>query len=162
MTIDKNELKTRLWAEWANGLKLLGESLGSDRIKIINSACTMALGNENFIQRAVMCVQRKTWIGKFKDYKSRIAAYETSIVELVDEVNKLIGDEKGPWYKLGASGASPKIAYASALGDIIIDGDDRFDNADWGDHAIAAYEKLFDYVSKMIDVLSKAQDALDK
>ena len=47
-------------------------------------------------------------------------------------------------------------------GEIIIDGDDSFDNADWGDHAIEAYEKLSDYVNHMMDVLSQAQDKLEQ
>lgn len=162
MAIDKNELKTRLWAEWLNGIKNVELSLGNDQIQIINSACTTVIGNENFIQRAVMFVQRKTWISKFKDYKARIGAYETSIVELIGEVNKAIGEQKEPWYKMGGAVNPEKIEYRSTLGDIIIDGDDSFANADWGDHAIDAYEKLHNYVLNLLDVLDKAQKKLEK
>ena len=147
MAIDKKEMQTRLWAEWTNGLKILADSLMKDQIDIINSACTMVLGNENFIQRAVMYVQRKMYIGKFSDYKTRIGAYETTIMELLDEANALFPE---------------KIEYKSTLSDIIIDGDTDFSNEAWGDHAIEAYEKLGNYVNAIMDVLDKAQKELEK
>ena len=145
MAVDKKEMQTRLWAEWTNGLKILADSVMKDQIDIINSACTTVLGNENFIQKAVMYVQRKTYIGKFSDYKTRIGAYETTIMELLDEANALLAE---------------KIEYKSTLSDIIIDGDTDLSNEAWGDHAIAAYEKLGNYVNAIMDVLDKAQKEL--
>ena len=164
MAIDKKELSTRLWTEWTNGLKILANSLAKDQVEIINSACTTVLGNENFIQKAVMYVQRKTYIGKFKDYKSRISAYEKSIIELIGEVNRAAPVETSEWPSCRLVVKRPlwKIGYRSTLGEIIIDGDDSFENADWGDHAIDVYEKLSAYVSHMMDVLSQAQDKLEQ
>ena len=92
-------------------------------------------------------VQRKIWIGKFSDYKTRIGAYETTIMELLDEANALLAE---------------KIEYKSTLSDIIIDGDTDFSNEAWGDHAIEAYEKLGNYVNAIMDVLDKAQKELEK
>lgn len=160
MAIDKKEMQTRLWAEWTNGLKILADSLMKDQIEIINSACTTVLGNENFIQRAVMYVQRKMYIGKFSDYKTRIGAYETTIMELLGQVNKVCGGGEGHWYELGSK--PRKIEYKSTLSDIIIDGDTDFSNEAWGDHAIEAYEKLGNYVNAIMDVLDKAQKELEK
>ena len=148
MAIDRNELKSRLWTEWTNGLKITANSLGTDQIEIINSACTCPLlGDENFVQKAVIYVQRKVWIGKFSDYKTRIGAYETTIMELLREANSLL---------------SEKIEYTSTLSDIIIDGDTDLSNEAWGDHAIDAYEKLGNYVNAIMDVLDKAQKELEK
>ena len=164
MAIDKKELKTRLWKEWVDGIKNLAYTLGNDYVQITDSACTTVLGNENFIQKAVMYVQRKTYIGKFKDYKVRIAAYEASILELIDEVNRIVaGGKEGESFISRCMHEGPtRIEYQSTLGDIIIDGDDSFENADWGDHAIAAYEKLNEYVLKLLDVLDRAQKELEK
>ena len=96
---------------------------------------------------AAIYVQRKVWIGKFSDYKTRIGAYETTIMELLREANSLLAD---------------KIEYKSTLSDIIIDGDTDLSNEVWGDHAIAAYEKLGNYVNAIMDVLDKAQKELEK
>lgn len=147
MAIDKKELQSRLWTEWTNGLKITANSLGTDQIEIINSACTCPLlGDENFVQKAVIYVQRKIWIGKFSDYKTRIGAYETTIMELLREANALLAE---------------KIEYKSTLSDIIIDGDTDLSNEVWGDHAIEAYEKLGNYVNAIMDVLDKAQKELE-
>ena len=54
MNIDAKELNSRLWTEWKNGMKIIAESLLKDSVDISGSGCTIALGNENFIQRAVM------------------------------------------------------------------------------------------------------------
>ena len=147
MAIDKKELSTRLWAEWTNGLKITANSLAKDQIDIINSTCTCVIGDENFVQKAAIYVQRKVWIGKFSDYKTRIGAYETTIMELLKEANALLAD---------------KIEYKSALSDIIIDGDTDLSNESWGDHAIEAYEKLGNYVNVIMDVLDRAQKELEK
>jgi len=164
MEIDKNEMKSRLWVEWTHGLKILGESLVKDQLAIINSACTTVIGNENFIQKAVMYVQRKTYIGKFKDYKARVSAYEKSILELVEQVNRSAPVETSEWSlcRLKLKRSAWRIDYKSTLDSIIIDGDDSFENEAWGDHAIAAYEQLVDYVNNIMDVLSRAQDQLEK
>ena len=162
MSIDAKELNSRLWAEWKNGMKIMMESLMKDSVDISGSLCTCVLGSENFIQRAVMYIQRKSYIGKFKDYKTRISAYEKSVMELVAEVNKmLVCQGAQPWYKLGTP-APAKIEYHSTLDQIIIDGDDRFENEQWGDHAIAAFEKLSDYLGNIMDVLDKAQKEIGK
>ena len=162
MAIDVKDMNSRLWAEWKNGMKIMMESLMKDSVDISGSLCTCVLGSENFIQRAVMYIQRKSYIGKFKDYKTRISAYEKSVMELVAEVNKmLVSQESQPWYKLGTP-APAKIEYRSTLDQIIIDGDDRFENEQWGDHAIAAFEKLSDYLGNIMDVLDKAQKEIGK
>ena len=147
MTIDPKELNTRLWTEWKNGMKIMAESLLKDSGDLCFSGCTIYLGNENFIQRAVMYLQRKSYIGKFKDYKTRISAYETTVMELIDQVNKMLPE---------------KIAYRSTLADIIIDGDDRFENGEWGDHAMDAFEKLGDYLNNIMNVLETAQKEIGK
>ena len=178
MDVNKEEIKSRLWTEWVHGLKLMGGSLQKDSIDIINSGCTTIIGNENFIQKAVMCLQHKTWIGKFKDYKMRIEAYESLIIELVADVNKLLVARKKPWYlfgglkspecgnrkwfDLGMQKKSNEIEYRSTLADIIIDGDDSFENEAWGDHAIDAFAKLCEYNNNIMDTLSMAQEALEK
>ena len=162
MAIDVKDMKSRLWAEWKNGMKIMMESLLKDYADIGQSACTVVLGNENFIQRAVMYLQRKSYIGKFKDYKTRISAYEKSVMELVSEVNKMLASQESqPWYKLGTP-APVKIEYRSTLDQIIIDGDDRFENEQWGDHAIVAFEKLSDYLGNIMEVLDKAQKEIGK
>ena len=147
MALDKKELASRLWAEWTNGLKILGDSLAKDQIEIINSTCTCVIGNENFVQKAAIYVQRKMYIGKFGDYKTRIGAYEDTILKLLKEVNEQIEE---------------KIEYKSTLRDIIIDGETDLSNEAWGDHAIEAYEKLGNYVNNVMDVLDKAQKELEK
>lgn len=147
MALDKKELATRLWTEWTNGLKILGDSLAKDQIEIINSTCTCVIGNENFVQKAAIYVQRKMYIGKFADYKTRIGAYEDTILKLLKEVNEQIEE---------------KIEYKSTLRDIIIDGETDLSNEAWGDHAIEAYEKLGNYVNNVMDVLDKAQKELEK
>ena len=147
MALDKKELASRLWTEWTNGLKILGDSLAKDQIEIINSTCTCVIGNENFVQKAAIYVQRKMYIGKFGDYKTRIGAYEDTIQKLLKEVNEQIGE---------------KIEYKSTLRDIIIDGETDLSNEAWGDHAIEAYEKLGNYVNNVMDVLDKAQKELEK
>jgi len=163
MEIDKNEMKSRLWAEWTNGLKIMMGSLLRDQVSIVSSACVTVLGNENFIQRAVMYVQRKTYIGKFKDYKLRIAGYEKSILELVEQVNRSAPTETQEMSICRLKIIRPKwkIDYKSTLDEIIIDGDDRLENEAWGDHAIAAYEKLVDYLNNIMDVLTDAQKKLE-
>lgn len=147
MALDKKELATRLWTEWTNGLKILGDSLAKDQIEIINSTCTCVIGNENFVQKAAIYVQRKMYIGMFGDYKTRIGAYEDTILKLLKEVNEQIEE---------------KIEYKSTLRDIIIDGETDLSNEAWGDHAIEAYEKLGNYVNNVMDVLDKAQKELEK
>ena len=162
MSIDAKELNSRLWAEWKNGMKIMMESLMKDSADLPSSLCTCVLGNENFVQRAVIYIQRKSYIGKFKDYKTRIYAYETTVMELIEQVNKTLSSASAkPWYKLGASEPT-KIEYKSTLADIIIDGDDRLENADWGDHAIAAFEKLGDYLNNIMNVLEAAQKEIGK
>ena len=162
MSINAKELNSRLWTEWKNGMKIMAESLLKDSVDISGSGCTIVLGNENFIQRAVMYLQRKSYIGKFKDYKTRISAYEKSVMELVDEVNKMLANlELQPGDSPSAS-TSAKIEYRSTLDQIIIDGDDRFENEFWGDHAIAAFEKLSDYLGNIMEVLDKAQKEIGK
>jgi len=161
-SIDAKELNSRLWAEWKNGMKIMAESLMKDSVDLPASLCTCVLGNENFVQRAVMYLQRKSYIGKFKDYKTRISAYETTVMELIEQVNKMLANASAkPWYQIGASEPT-KIEYKSTLADIIIDGDDRLENADWGDHAIAAFEKLGDYLNNIMNVLEAAQKEIGK
>ena len=162
MAIDVKDMKSRLWAEWVNGMKIMMESLLKDYGDIGRSACTVVLGNENFIQRAVMYIQRKSYIGKFKDYKTRISAYEKSVMELVAEVNKMLASSEPQPGDKPSSPATAKIEYRCTLDQIIIDGDDRFENEFWGDHAIAAFEKLSDYLGNIMDVLDKAQKEIGK
>ena len=145
--INAKELNSRLWAEWKNGMKIMMESLTKDSADLPSSFCTCVLGNENFVQRAVIYIQRKSYIGKFKDYKTRISAYETTVMELIDQVNKMLPG---------------KIAYSSTLADIIIDGDERLENTEWGDHAMEAFGKLSDYLGNIMDVLDKAQKEIGK
>ena len=160
MALDKNELKSRLWTEWTNGLKITANSLAKDQIEIINSLCTCVTGDENFVQKAVIYVQRKVWIGKFSDYKTRIGAYEKTILELLDEVRKITAGHvrRGVLFDLPAD----NLDYKSTLDDIIIDGDTDLSNESWGDHAIAAYEKLGNYVNGIMDILDRAQKALEE
>ena len=162
MAIDKKDMNSRLWAEWVNGMKIMMESLLKDYGDIGQSACPVVLGNENFIQRAVIYLQRKSYIGKFKDYKTRISAYEKSVMELVAEVNKMLANPESQPGDKPSSPAPAKIEYRSTLDQIIIDGDDRFENEFWGDHAIAAFEKLSDYLGNIMDVLDKAQKEIGK
>lgn len=61
-----------------------------------------------------------------------------------------------PWYKLGVPELA-KIEYKSTLADIIIDGDDWLDNEHWGGHAIAAFEKLGDYLNNIMNVPKMVQ-----
>lgn len=68
-------------------------------------------------------------------------------MELIDQVNKMLPE---------------KIAYRSTLADIIIDGDDRFENAEWGDHAMDAFDKLGDYLNNIMNILEKAQKEMEK
>lgn len=160
--IDAKELNSRLWTEWKNGMKIMMESLMKDSADLPSSLCTCVLGNENFVQRVVVYIQRKSYIGKFKDYKSRISAYEKSVMELVDEVNKMIANpESQPWYKFGTP-APAKIEYRSTLDEIIIDGDDRQENTEWGDHAMEAFGKLSDYLANIMNILETAQKEIKK
>ena len=161
MSINAKELNSRLWTEWKNGMKIMAESLLKDSVDLSGSGCTIVLGNENFIQRAVMYLQRKSYIGKFKDYKSRISAYETTVMELIEQVNKMLAGTAPRDGEIGASEPT-KIEYKSTLADIIIDGDDRLENEDWGDHAIAAFEKLGDYLNNIMNVLELAQKEIGK
>lgn len=159
MAIDKKELQSRLWTEWTNGLKITADSLAKDQIDIINSVCTCVIGDENFVQKAVIYVQRKMYIGKFSDYKTRIGAYEKTILELLDEVRKVIGSNKrhGIIFDMPVD----NISYKSTLNDIIIDGDTDLSNEYWGAHAIDAYGKLGNYVNTIMDILDRAQKALE-
>ena len=159
--IDAKELNSRLWVEWKSGMKILMESLLRDSAGLPASLCTCVLGNENFVQRAFIYIQRKSYIGKFKDYKTRISAYETTVMELIEQVNRMLA---GAAPREGESVASwaAKIEYKSTLADIIIDGDDRLENEDWGDHAIAAFEKLGDYLNNIMNVLELAQKEIGK
>ena len=162
MSIDAKELNSRLWTEWKNGMKIMAESLMKDSVDLTASLCTAVIGNENFVQRAVIYIQRKSYIGKFKDYKTRISAYETTVMELTEQVNKMLaGASAKPWYQIGAS-ETAKIEYKSTLADIIIDGDERLENADWGNHAIAAFEKLGDYLNNIMNILEAAQKEIGK
>ena len=161
MNIDAKELNSRLWTEWKNGMKIMAESLMKDSVDLTASLCTAVIGNENFIQRAVMYLQRKSYIGKFKDYKTRISAYEITVLELIEQVNKMLASAAPREGEIGASEPA-KIEYKSTLADIIIDGDDRLENEDWGDHAIAAFEKLSDYLGNIMEVLDKAQKEIGK
>lgn len=147
--IDKTELRSRLWSERVSGLKTLGNSLVKEHFDLMTSACALVLGDENFIQRAVIFVQRKFYISKFKDYHSQVGAYEQSVVALLEDVNLVLLDER-------------KIRYTSTIDSIEIDEDDRFENATWGDNAISAYTKLVDYVNHIMDVLDKAEKELEK
>lgn len=161
MSIDAKELNSRLWAEWKNGMKIMAESLLKDSVDISGSGCTIVLGNENFIQRAVMYLQRKSYIGKFKDYKTCISAYEKTVMELIEQVNKMLAGTAPRDGEIGASEPA-MIEYKSTLADIIIDGDDRLENTEWGDHAIAAFEKLGDYLNNIMNVLEAAQKEIGK
>lgn len=147
--IDKTELRSRLWSERVSGLKTLGNSLVKEHFDLMTSACALVLGDENFIQRAVIFVQRKFYISKFKDYHSQVGAYEQSVVALLEDVNLVLSDES-------------KIRYVSTIGNIEIDEDDSYENSSWGDNAISAYTKLVDYVNHIMDVLDKAQNELAK
>ena len=161
MSIDTKELNSRLWAEWKNGMKILMESLLRDSAGLPASLCTCVLGNENFVQRAVIYIQRKSYIGKFKDYKTRISAYEITVLELIEQVNKMLAGAASREGEIGTTGPA-KIEYKSILADIIIDGDDRLENTDWGDHAIAAFEKLGDYLNNIMNILEAAQKEIGK
>ena len=162
MSIDAKELNSHLWAEWRNGMKIMMESLMKDSADLPTSLCTCVLGNENFVQRAVIYIQRKSYIGKFKDYKTRISAYETMVMELIEQVNKMLSSASAkPWYKIGTP-TPARIEYRSTLDHIMIDGDDRFENEHWGDHAIAAFEKLGDYLNNIMNILEAAQKEIDK
>ena len=160
MAIGKKELQSRLWTEWTNGLKILGDSLAKDQIDIINSICTTVIGDENFVQKAVIYVQRKVWIGKFGDYKTRIGAYEKTILELLNEVSKVTGGSRR--YGIIFDLADDNLDYKSTLNDIIIDADTDLTNEFWGDHAIVAYEKLGNYVNSIMDILDRAQKVLER
>lgn len=146
MSNEKKALASRLWNEWTNGLKILSDSLVKDQIEIVQSTCTCVIGNENFLQRAVIYMLRRKYISKFDEYKSRIAAYERTIQSLMNEVNELV--EK-------------RIDFRSTLREISIDTETELANESWGDNAIAAYEKLGNYVNNVMDILDKAQKELE-
>ena len=95
MSIDAKELNSRLWGEWKNGMKIMMESLMKDSADLPSSLCTCVLGNENFVQRAVIYIQRKSYIGKFKDYKSRISAYETTAMRSPDTASPAKDRQRG-------------------------------------------------------------------
>ena len=83
-------------------------------------------------------------------------------MELIEQVNKTLASASAKsWYQIGASEPT-NIEYKSTLADIIIDGDDRLENTDWGDHAIAAFEKLGDYLNNIMNVLESAQKGIGK
>lgn len=147
--IDKTELRSRLWSEWVSGLKTLGNSLVKEHFDLMTSACALVLGDENFIQRAVIFVQRKFYISKFKDYRSQVGAYEQSVVALLEDVNSVLPDES-------------KVRYVSTIGNIEIDEDDSYENSSWGDNAISAYTKLVNYVNHIMDALDKAEKELNE
>lgn len=147
--IDKTELRSRLWSERVSGLKTLGNSLVKEHFDLMTSACALVLGDENFFQRAIIFVQRKFYIKKFKDYRFQVGAYEQSVMTLLDDVNAVLPDES-------------KVRYVSTIGNIEIDEDDSYENSSWGDNAISAYIKLVDYVNHIMDVLDKAQNELAK
>ena len=145
--MDKKEMAQRLWAEWTKGLKLLGDNLAKDQLGIINAACTIVTGSENFIEKTAMFVQRKYYINKFKEYKAAVASYEESAIAVIREANKLLDE---------------KVKYVSSINDIFMDADDSYENEAWGDHAIDAYEKLVAYLNNIMDVLDSAQKAVEE
>lgn len=147
MSNEKKALASRLWSEWTNGLKILSDSLVKDQIEIVQSTCTCVIGNENFLQKTAIYMLRKKYIGKFDDYKSRIGAYERTIQSLLNEVNELVEE---------------KVDFHSTLQEICIDTETDLANESWGDNAIAAYEKLGNYVNNLMDVLDKAQKEVEK
>lgn len=146
--MDKNEMRGKLWEEWTQGVKILGDGLAQDQLGIINAACSTVLGGETFIEKAVMFVQRKYYISKFKDYKAKIAAFEKEAVDTIRLANEML-DEKS------------RVAYKSTLSAVFMDADDSFKIEEWGDHAIEAYEKLVECVNELVEVLGKVLEALE-
>lgn len=55
-----------------------------------------------------------------------------------------------------------KVDFHSTLQEICIDTETDLANESWGDNAIAAYEKLGNYVNNLMDVLDKAQKEVEK
>ena len=145
MAIGKNELKSRLWTEWVDGLRSLQDLIGKERSELADWLCIDLCGNENFVQKAAVCAQRTTYVGKLGDYKTRIGAYEATVVELLGEVNAMLPE---------------KIEYKSTLSGIAIDGDTDLTNALWGEHIIGVYDKLGDYVGALMDTLNRVQEVL--
>lgn len=146
MSIGKNELRSRLWSEWVEGLKNLRDSLRNDGGQIADLVCTSMSGDENFVQRAAINTQRNMYLGKFVDYKTRIAAYETTILELLGEVNATLSD---------------KIEYKNARVDIQIVSDSELSNDDWCCQMIDAYDKLGKSADAIIDTLNRVQEVLN-
>lgn len=144
---NKKEMAQRLWTEWTKGLKLLGDNLAKDQLGIINAACTVVTGTENFIEKTAMFIQRRYYINKFKEYKAAVTSYEESAIAVIEEANKMLDEP---------------IEYKSELSGIFMDADDSYENESWGDHAIEAYEKLVDYLNNIMNVLDGAQNSIGK
>lgn len=143
MAIGKNELTSRLWTEWVDGLRSLQDLIEKERGELADWLCLGLCGNENFVQKAAVCARRTTYVGKLGDYKTRIGAYEATVVELLGEVKDML---------------SEKIEYKSTLSDIVIDGNTDLSNELWGAHIIGVYDKLGDCVGALIDTLNRVKD----
>ena len=83
-------------------------------------------------------------------------------MELVDRVNAMFARSKEPPQQNIGKPPPARIDYYSTLYDIVIDGDDRLENERWGDHVIAAFEKLNDYLINIREILEKAQKEIEK
>lgn len=144
--MNAKELDQALWVEWTKGMKLLGEGLVHDQLGIINAACTTVTGMENIVEKGAMFVQRKYYIGKFSEWKRKVAQFETTAADRLREARAF-------------SEAVP--AYESHLSEVFMDADDLLENEDWGDQAIAAFENLVNYVNGLMDALDEAQKVVE-
>lgn len=140
-----DDLRNRMSAKSMEAVQL---SLKITRVSMdmAMSSCTFAMGDENFLQRSAINIERTSYISKFKDLKKEVESFESSASPILAEANSILVLFKTDTIHPSGSLYSIEADEASGVG-----------NENWGDNMNSAFEKLSDYVS----AISSAFDRLD-
>ena len=110
---------------------------------MVSSPCSYTLGDENVVQRAVINLMRSSHIAKFKELKTKIETFESTIKPIISEANSILGLFK-----------TKKIYVANSISSIEADEASGIGNEQWADNMNAAFDKLGNHADEISNVLN--------
>ena len=122
---------------------ILGFEVTKSSLDMVSSSCSFTMGDENIVQRAAINLIRTSHIAKFKELKTKVESFESSVNPIISEANSILGLFK-----------TPKIYVSGDLSLINADEASGIGNEQWGENMNTAFAKLSNYASEISDVLS--------
>jgi hypothetical protein len=106
--------------------------------------CSFAMGDENFLQRSALNLQRTSVISEFNELKTKIENFESKASKLISDSNSILHMFGTEWID---------VSHPISLYNINADEASGIGNENWGDNMSNALENLSNYVDAYSDTL---------